>query len=93
MAATREGNGQDDTSLLGKLLRIDVDGAAAVRRARSTTPTVGSARTPDRRSVATGLRNPWRFSVDPATGDLFIGDVGQGAGRRSNVLRRGPGRA
>jgi glucose/arabinose dehydrogenase len=65
---------QDRSTLLGKLVRIDVDGRAAE-------PEV----------VAYGLRNPWRFSFDRATGTLFIGDVG-GNTRRAleevNVLPR-----
>ena len=39
--------------------------------------------------VAVGLRNPWRYSFDRATGDLWIGDVGQGEIEEVNVLRRG----
>jgi len=63
------GNGQDTASLLGKLLRIDVDAPA--------TPVPGN---PFGSAVYHyGLRNPWRFSFDRATGDLYIGDVGQDA--------------
>jgi hypothetical protein len=68
-------NGQNRNSLLGKLLRIDVggDGAYAVP---ADNPFVGVAGT--RPEIwALGLRNPWRFSFDRATGDLFVGDVGQ----------------
>jgi glucose/arabinose dehydrogenase len=46
----------------------------------------------DWRIDAFGLRNPWRFSFDRATGDLYIGDVGQGAWEEINFLpRRSPG--
>ncbi len=68
---------QDVTSLLGKLLRIDVDGTSATRSYRipSGNPYVGRR---GRNEIwQRGLRNPWRFSVDRATGNLWIGDVGQ----------------
>jgi glucose/arabinose dehydrogenase len=66
---------QDLGSLLGKLLRIDVDGGTPYA-APPDNPFVG---TPAARPEiwAYGLRNPWRFSFDRTTGDLFIGDVGQ----------------
>jgi glucose/arabinose dehydrogenase len=70
-----QGNGQNRGSLLGKILRLDVDGAV---------PYVIPPTNPYRSSAgarpeiwAIGLRNPWRFSFDRVTGDLFIGDVGQ----------------
>jgi glucose/arabinose dehydrogenase len=56
------GNGQNDATLLGKLVRVDVDAS-------------GDAGQPG--IWDKGLRNPWRFSFDRATGDLWIGDVGQ----------------
>ncbi len=72
-------NGQDRTSPLGKILRIDPrdpDGAGPARYAvPGSNPFVG------RRGLdeiwAGGLRNPWRYSFDRLTGDLWIGDVGQ----------------
>ena len=68
---------QNKNSLLGKILRIDVDHHAGSlhHRSPSTNPYVGHAG--DDRIWAYGLRNPWRFSFDRATGDLWIGDVGQ----------------
>ena len=61
------GSGQDTTSLLGKLLRIDVDSPG--------TPVAGN---PFGNAIYHyGLRNPWRWSFDRQTGDLYIGDVGQ----------------
>ncbi len=68
-------NGQNRNALLGKLLRIRVDGAPPYAIPPDN-PFVGQ---PDTRPEiwALGLRNPWRFSFDRATGDLFIADVGQ----------------
>jgi len=63
-------NAQNPDSKLGKILRIDVD--------RYPTPPPGNAPGGDPDVWVLGLRNPWRFSVDRATGDLYIGDVGQG---------------
>ncbi len=73
-------NGQNPQSLLGKLLRIDVDRSDPVTGTNYTIP----ADNPFATSVDTlaeiwslGLRNPWRISFDRLTGDLWIGDVGQ----------------
>jgi glucose/arabinose dehydrogenase len=73
------GNGQSLGTLLGKLLRIDPRPAGGrPYRIPSDNPFVRRAGA--RPEIwAYGLRNPWRFSFDPATGDLWIGDVGQGA--------------
>lgn len=78
-AGDPEGNGQDLTTLLGKLLRIGVDaGGGEPYDIPSDNPFVGDA---DARPElwAYGLRNPWRFSFDRASADLWIGDVGQSA--------------
>jgi glucose/arabinose dehydrogenase len=69
------GNAQNPNELLGKMLRIDVTGADTYE-VPSDNPSL------DQPSVrpkiwATGLRNPWRFSFDRATDDLYIADVGQ----------------
>jgi glucose/arabinose dehydrogenase len=69
-------NAQNTGSLLGKILRIDV--RAFPYGIPPDNPFSGSAAA--RREIwAYGLRNPWRFSFDRKTGDLFIGDVGQDA--------------
>jgi glucose/arabinose dehydrogenase len=68
-------NGQYPGSLLGKLLRIDVQGAFSPYSVPTDNPFVGNTNyAPE--IWALGLRNPWRFSFDRLTGDLYIGDVG-----------------
>jgi glucose/arabinose dehydrogenase len=69
------GNGQRRDTLLGKILRIDVDGGTpyAVPADNPFRATGGSL--PE--IWAYGLRNPFRIAVDRATGDLYLGDVGQ----------------
>jgi glucose/arabinose dehydrogenase len=73
------GSGQSLDTLLGKILRIDPRPAGGrAYRVPPDNPFVGRAGArPEIWSY--GLRNPWRFSFDPATGDMWIGDVGQNA--------------
>jgi glucose/arabinose dehydrogenase len=79
------GNGQNLGVLLGKLLRIDVDGAQPYS-VPDDNPFVGTAGA--RPEVwAYGLRNPWRFSFDRETGDLYIADVGQNRIEEVNAVR------
>lgn len=69
------GNSQNSGALLAKILRLDVDGGKPYGVPPSN-PFVN--RTGFRPEIwAWGLRNPWRFAFDRATGDLFIADVGQ----------------
>jgi len=72
-------NAQNDASLLGKLLRIDVDSSASAPPFYAIPPDnpFHPSGGPPSEVWAKGLRNPWRFSFDRATGDLWIGDVGQ----------------
>ncbi len=70
-------NGQSLDTLLGKILRIDVDDENPPVIPPDN-PFVGNGAALDE-IWAYGLRNPWRFSFDRLNGDLFIGDVGQGA--------------
>jgi glucose/arabinose dehydrogenase len=69
-------NAQRLDSLLGKLLRIDVESGSVPYAVPPSNPFVGSG-TGLGEIWALGLRNPWRFSFDRANGDLYIGDVGQ----------------
>lgn len=70
------GNGQNTETLLAKMLRIDVDGGSPYS-IPTDNPFVNNSNFLDE-IWAWGLRNPWRFSFDKETGDLWIGDVGQG---------------
>ena len=72
------GNGQNTNTLLGKMLRIDVDSAPAPSLNYAIPPTNPFATSGGRQEIwLFGLRNPFRFSFDSVTGDLWIGDVGQ----------------
>jgi hypothetical protein len=76
-AGDPQGNGQNLTALLGKMLRIDVDNGDPYAIPPDN-PFLG--RSEVRPEIwAYGLRNPWRYSFDRATGDLYIADVGQNA--------------
>lgn len=68
-------NAQNITTLLGAMLRLDVDGGSPYAIPPDN-PFVGVPGADEIWDL--GLRNPWRFSFDRATGDLYIGDVGQG---------------
>jgi glucose/arabinose dehydrogenase len=83
-----EGNGQRLDTLLGKILRIEVDPEYTDGEPYAIpedNPFVGEA---DARPEiwAYGLRNPWRFSFDRETGDLWIADVGQGEHEEVNMI-------
>jgi glucose/arabinose dehydrogenase len=72
-----DNNAQNLDALLGKILRIDVD-AGATYTSPASNPFFGAI--DGRDEIFTyGMRNPWRFSFDRGTGQLWVGDVGQGA--------------
>lgn len=72
------GNAQDPGSLLGKVLRLDVESGDSPYGIPPDNPFIGVGGYQEE-IWASGLRNPWRFSFDRQTGDLFLGDVGQGS--------------
>ncbi|PYP22686.1 MAG: hypothetical protein DMD53_01760 [Gemmatimonadetes bacterium] len=83
------GNGQNPATLLGKLLRIDVDHGDPYA-IPADNPFVGAART--RGEVwAMGMRNPWRFAFDRAAGLLYVADVGQNLWEEIDVVAAGRG--
>lgn len=76
-------NGQDPLELLGKMLRIDVDGGSPYA-IPADNPFFGMTN-PKPEIWSLGMRNPWRFSFDRCTGDLWIADVGQDVYEEINV--------
>lgn len=80
-------HGQTGTTLLGSMLRIDVDGTSGDKgyAVPDDNPWVGNAGVADE-AWAIGLRNPWKFSFTP-DGDLIVADVGQNAFEEVNLVR------
>lgn len=85
-AGDPQGNGQDKDSLLGKILRIDVDKGAPYSIPADNPFAKGGGK-PE--IYALGLRNPWRFSFDPPTKRLFVADVGQWSREEVDLVERG----
>lgn len=93
------GNGQNMGALLGKLLRIDPTGTTGnlpdcgldpgTYRIPATNPLADGAGGNCDEIFAYGLRNPWRDSFDTVTGDIYLGDVGQGCWEEVDLLPTG----
>jgi glucose/arabinose dehydrogenase len=83
-------NGQRLDTLLGKILRLDIDEATDGRKygIPAENPFVGRGNARPEIWLY-GLRNPWRIAIDRATGDLWMGDVGQGSYEEIDVHRAG----
>jgi glucose/arabinose dehydrogenase len=85
-----QGHGQDLTMHLGKILRIDVDRADPDLPYAIPADNPFHGRTNGAAEIwASGFREPWRFSFDPVTGDLWVGDVGQDRVEEVTIVRRG----
>ncbi len=91
-------NGQRLTTLLGKMLRIQIGAPGAGYSIPADNPFAGNAACPPGGSRASGncpeiyawgLRNPWRWSFDRANGALWLADVGQGTFEEVNTIQRG----
>jgi glucose/arabinose dehydrogenase len=81
-----EGNGQNMESLKAKILRIDVDSGDPYSIPSGNPWAAGAGQD---EMFAWGLRNPYRIAVDRGTGDIWIGDVGQGTYEEVDVIRAG----
>jgi glucose/arabinose dehydrogenase len=92
-AGDPNGNAQDLSLLLGKIIRVDVNRACSGKRycIPSGNPFAGSS-TRAQEIWHFGLRNPWRFSFDRKYGSMWIGDVGQGAREEVDSVASGGGR-
>ena len=84
-------NGQDLTSLLGKILRIDVNKSSGNKKYSipADNPFSGNAKGYREEIFAYGLRNAWRFNFDDETGWLWAGDVGQNEIEEIDIVEKG----
>lgn len=82
---------QNRAELLGKILRIDVDRTTVTTNYAipATNPFIGNLQGWREEIFAYGLRNPWKFSFDSQTGDIWCGDVGQDAREEIDIITRG----
>ena len=86
-----QNHGQNPKTLLGSILRIDVDQPSDGRNygIPADNPFAGNTEGLREEIWAYGLRNPWRFSIDPVTGQLWAGDVGQNAREEIDLVEGG----
>ena len=86
-----DGKSQDLSNLFGSILRIDVDNPEGEKNygIPSDNPFFGNTSGFREEIHAYGLRNPWRISFDPVTGDLWTGDVGEGTIEEIDIIQKG----
>lgn len=86
-----QGNGQSRTTLLGKILRIDVNNTEGGKQYAIPADNPYKANTNGFREeiYAYGLRNPWRISFDFTSGRLWVGDVGQNSYEEIDIIEKG----
>jgi glucose/arabinose dehydrogenase len=82
------GNAQNRSTLLGSILRIDVDSGSPYSIPEDN-PFYGNTDGYKEEIFAFGLRNPWRFSFDVDSGDLWVGDVGQNQIEEIDIVKNG----
>jgi glucose/arabinose dehydrogenase len=88
-------NGQNTSNFFGTILRLDVDGGSPYAIppgnpfAGNPVCTQGVGQSPCPEIYAFGLRNPWRWSFDAATGELWVGDVGQDTWEEIDIVTAG----
>ncbi|WP_411272935.1 PQQ-dependent sugar dehydrogenase [Daejeonella sp.] len=84
-------NGQNRATWLGKILRIDVDKQSGALKygIPKNNPYQGNSQGFKEEIFAYGIRNPWRFSFDKVTGDLWMGDVGQNKIEEIDIVKNG----
>ena len=82
---------QDLTQWNGKLLRIDINNPSGGNNygIPASNPFAGSGGGVRREIWAYGFRNPWRFTFDPPTGRIWLGDVGENSWEEINIIRKG----
>ena len=87
-----DNNAQNITTLLGKIIRIDVDNPQSPNNygIPADNPFIDSTNVNVRKEIfAWGMRNPWRFSFDPITGWLWCGDVGENTWEEVDIIQNG----
>jgi glucose/arabinose dehydrogenase len=88
---TRSSTAQDLTDLFGSVLRVapNVTGTVPAYTIPAANPYAGNPNGYREEVFASGFRNPWRFSIDPATGNLWVGDVGEDTYEEIDIVESG----